>query len=356
MSKKLLRSLEFESNQLQAKDPEKLVEILSKLNDFEDELERWYKKDYRSTTLERKLEIESLSLKYRELRRLALSKGGLLTNKLRKRSYLASMRYMYDFSEYCLKINFLQREPESRELIQKKYETLKIVTVDCKRSVLNQLFPPNTDRDKIDSEILELEAIIKKISKSSYLYYYQGLHDVTLYFHYILGNQTINFVRELCYLHLHEFTMEYSGRKFEYGHVLEIFNMVFSRSNPKLNKAMSKIAEEGYFYCCSLILTWFTHDSKKIDFIMRVFDYLVLSPPLTIYFLVASSLTNYVESNNIKLENMDSGEYFMTFNPVAISQNAEEKIDQIIELSEMYRKKFDFNEFKTKFETKILSQ
>lgn len=355
MSKKLLQALKFDDDELIATYPEKLNKIETALESFQSELDNFTKFNRQITNSEKKKAI-TLSSRFKELRKYAVSEGGLLSRKLRKKIYIATMKYMYIASEYSIKIDYIQKEDESKELSQKKQEVRKIIRFDCQRSVLNQLFPDKTPRPTIETHISELESILNKISSHRNLYYYQGLHDVTLYFHYILGKSTINFVSELCYLHLHEFAMEYSCKKFEYGLVVEIFKMVFTQSNPKLNNSLSKIAEEGYFYCCSLILTWFTHDSKDMKFILRVFDYLVLSPPLTIYFLVSSSLTSYVESNNFQLDKMESSEYFTNFTPASIVSNSEQTIDKIIELSENYRLRFDFSLFKDKFQTKILSQ
>lgn len=74
---------------------------------------------------------------------------------------------------------------------------------------------------------------------------------------------------------------------------MKIFLLIIQASDLELyNHLMNANLEP--FFAASWILTWFSHDLKNVDDVARLFDVLLSSPPMYIYYLCAAVRSCFV--------------------------------------------------------------
>ena len=75
---------------------------------------------------------------------------------------------------------------------------------------------------------------------------------------------------------------------FPYNFLLQIVEFLIEKIDKDLYEELKSILEmPDPFWSASWILSWFTHEIKSIFPIYRIFDYLLVSHPFTIYYLSA---------------------------------------------------------------------
>lgn len=236
----------------------------------------------------------------KKIRQFALSKGGFLYSSYRKEFY---KRVLYIDND---NIDFIYYENSTFETKRVKDNQTEIKTncdyiieVDCKRSMVNNLFDRDKHQNSINAIKEDLEKVIKKyITMSGSKYnYYQGFHDIGLYFYLLYFNhehlqiQVLQRVSEFFFKdYLVEFKNNIKNRgHFEFETVYRVVNSFIENSDRKLyNFIKSNTEYPDPLFALPWVLTSLTHDLKDINTTYRILDYILLSHPSAIFQLVSN--------------------------------------------------------------------
>jgi hypothetical protein len=143
------------------------------------------------------------------------------------------------------------------------------------------------------------DIIMSILSRNRGLHYYQGFHDVVSVFLLVFQDDHLAFaVAERVAL---SFMVDFMQKDFELMcQFMKIFLLIIQASDLELyNHLMTANLEP--FFAASWILTWFSHDLKNVDDVARLFDVLLSSPPMYIYYLCAAYVI-YLRSELLEME------------------------------------------------------
>ncbi len=118
----------------------------------------------------------------------------------------------------------------------------------------------------------------------------QGFHDVTSVFLLVLEDDHIAFA--LAEVISRDYISDFMNCDFEVvGKSMKMLFVIIKASDSVLHRFLMS-AEMEPFFATSWLLTWFAHDLQYISDAARVFDAILCSHPLFIYYLCAAVSTN----------------------------------------------------------------
>jgi hypothetical protein len=277
-----------------------------------------------------------------KIKEFAISKGGFLTSENRKvlykKIYLLnhSNTYKMLFIDYNSIINkcwdFHQTDIFSEKRIYDDLSSTcedKTINVDYTRSRILQIAKNKTEKELTTLISLDLCKFLKLIcSLNNNVYnYYQGYHDLALFFillyhncpHYAVSvfQRFSEFnLKELLNLKYNQKKIEEDGRynMIEMNDTLKILKFIIDYMDPKVKIFFEEIEKEQEInYCrgnnkindeknkdyiiCDFAFEWiitlFTRYFDDYNKIYRIFDYLMVSHSLAIYFLSAELIIDF---------------------------------------------------------------
>ena len=277
-----------------------------------------------------------------KIKEYAISKGGFLTSENRKvlykKIYLLnhSETYKMLFIDYNSIINkcwdFHQTDIFSEKRIYDDLSSTcedKTINVDYTRSRILQIAKNKTEKELTTLISLDLCKFLKLIcSLNNNVYnYYQGYHDLALFFillyhncpHYAVSvfQRFSEFnLKELLNLKYNQKKIEEDGRynMIEMNDTLKILKFIIDYMDPKVKIFFEEIEKEQEMnYCrgnnkindeknkdyiiCDFAFEWiitlFTRCFDDYNKIYRIFDYLMVSHSLAIYFLSAELIIDF---------------------------------------------------------------
>ncbi|GAB6026888.1 hypothetical protein CHUAL_013533 [Chamberlinius hualienensis] len=192
------------------------------------------------------------------LRELATSKGGLLTDELRRKVWPKLLNL--DPYEISLK--------PSEDEIRNHPEYVQ-VDLDVQRSL--RRFPPDIPKERrlaLQNQLTNL--IIRILIKHKDLHYYQGYHDICITFLLVLGEElAFALLEKLSITRLKIFmepTMESTIKFMNYVCTL------IENCCPELNYHLER-ADATSVFCLSWLITWFGHVLNDYRRIVRLYDF-----------------------------------------------------------------------------------
>lgn len=293
----------------------------------EDEIKSFILKIKTSKT-KSKFELKKINDQLIHLRQLAVSKNGFLYNSLRKELYSLYFTYYNQYNSYYnlisndKEIGFKSVSMSNSDSYQKDISTIEF---DCRRLIVNRVEDGIlTENEKKQIKTITKNALTSIIMNHSSIKYYQGLHEISYYIGLIYFNdkdsRTVemninsnnpsydNYIQMLLYIitnKLHDFCFSYNNSQFDIFKINFAFELIFketsSFSYSRLKKICSssnsqvELKEVFSLIVIPLCLTWFTQSIENVNVMFRIFDYLIVSGPMTIYFLVSVFLDEYIK-------------------------------------------------------------
>uniref|UniRef100_H0Z8L7 TBC1 domain family member 20 n=1 Tax=Taeniopygia guttata TaxID=59729 RepID=H0Z8L7_TAEGU len=204
-----------------------------------------------------------------KLRRMAISKGGLLTDEIRCKVWPKLLSVNTDN---------LPPLPAGKELRQDNKDYQQVL-LDVRRSL--RRFPPgmpDDQREGLQEELIDI--ILHVLKRNPQLHYYQGYHDIVVTFLLVVGDRLATaLVEKLSVHHLRDFmypTMDNTKQ------ILNYLMLIIDQVNPEVHDF---IAEVGTIFALSWLITWFGHVLSDFRHVVRLYDFFLACHPLMpIYF------------------------------------------------------------------------
>ena len=308
---------------------------------------------------------------YNQIKKYSISKGGFLTNKNRKILYSKIYNITKDNStDYIyidplkdpylmdgFKLEIFRKKDEFTDLITNPPEA-KVIKQDCNRSKIYQMLSEYSPNNKNIEEIVnniknELYNYISEMTKlNNSLYgYFQGYHDIGLYF-YLLYYDNYKFAKAV-FQRFSEFNLKESldinpniKDSYQFLSCLEILKFVINKLDKKVQKFLNQIIDNGIcHFAVSWILSIFTHNIDNPGIVYRILDYIIMSHPLSIYYLTSLIIIDKIYEAEPKLieSSPDLFKYFQEINLENINY------DKYIQLCNEKIEKLNISDFKELF-------
>ncbi|XP_078124049.1 TBC1 domain family member 20 isoform X1 [Sander vitreus] len=207
------------------------------------------------------------------LRRAAASKGGLLTDELRRKVW-----------PKLLNINVYDLPPKPGRDVRENHKDYNQVVLDVRRSM--KRFPkgmPATEKAILQEQLIDI--ILEVLKCNPQLHYYQGYHDVAVTLLLVVGERmAIAMLDTLSNHHLRDFmdpTMDSTK------HILNYLMPILEQVDTELHEFMIR-AEVGTIFALSWLITWYGHVLSDFKHTMRLYDFFLASHPLMPIYLAAT--------------------------------------------------------------------
>ncbi|XP_010785446.1 TBC1 domain family member 20 isoform X1 [Notothenia coriiceps] len=207
------------------------------------------------------------------LRRAAGSKGGLLTDELRRKVW-----------PKLLNINVYDLPHKPGRDVRENHKDFNQVVLDVRRSM--KRFPKGmraSERAVLQEQMIDI--ILEVLKRTPQLHYYQGYHDVAVTLLLVVGERmTIAMLDTLSNHHLRDFmdpTMDSTK------HILNYLMPILEQVDTELHDFMIR-AEVGTIFALSWLITWYGHVLSDFKHTMRLYDFFLASHPLMPIYLAAT--------------------------------------------------------------------
>ncbi|XP_071355350.1 TBC1 domain family member 20 [Trachinotus anak] len=207
------------------------------------------------------------------LRRAAASKGGLLTDELRRKVW-----------PKLLNINVYDLPYKPGRDVRENHKDYNQVLLDVRRSM--KRFPkgmPATERAVLQEQLIDI--ILEILKRNPQLHYYQGYHDVAVTLLLVVGERmAIAMLDKLSNYHLRDFmdpTMDSTK------HILNYLMPILEQVDTELHDFMIR-AEVGTIFALSWLITWYGHVLSEFKYTLRLYDFFLASHPLMPIYLAAT--------------------------------------------------------------------
>jgi len=283
------------------------------------------------------------------LKQLAISRGGLLNNEIRKKVY-----------PKLLEFNMQNISPKPDEETLKNHRDYQQVVLDVNRSL--KRFPPGMEEEErmsLQDEMVEV--ICRVLVAQPELHYYQGYHDICVTFLLVVGeDMTFAVMEKLSQNHLRDFmdkTMDKTNSMLNYLYP------VIGKASPDLRAYMDK-AEVGTIFCLSWLITWYGHVLSEFEYIVRLYDFFIACPPLMPIYL-AAAIVLYREKDvlaaqcempiihsllsripdELPMEQLinKAGDLYVQFPPVSLEEEIAQQVQERKKKEEAYQAQIEAN-------------
>ncbi|KAJ2160697.1 GTPase-activating protein gyp8 [Coemansia sp. RSA 552] len=122
-----------------------------------------------------------------------------------------------------------------------------------------------------------------------WLSYYQGFHELALTFLCVFGSERAAI--EASRMAALFFVRDAMGSSLE--HVmqqLQLLYVLLKSISPKVHQMLVQELEVPPFFAISWLLTWFAHDITGFDDVCRIYDFLIVSPPMQVVYMAAAMI------------------------------------------------------------------
>ncbi|XP_077362396.1 TBC1 domain family member 20 isoform X1 [Festucalex cinctus] len=207
------------------------------------------------------------------LRRAAASKGGLLSNELRRKVW-----------PKLLNINVFDLPYKPGKYGRENHKDYNQVVLDVERSM--KRFPkgmPSAERAVLQEQLVDI--ILEVLRCNPQLNYYQGYHDVAVTLLLVVGERmAIAMLHTLSKYHLRDFmdpTMDSTK------HILNYLMPILEEVDKELHDFMIR-AEVGTIFALSWLITWYGHVLSEFKHTLRLYDFFLASHPMMPIYLAAT--------------------------------------------------------------------
>ncbi|XP_071785081.1 TBC1 domain family member 20-like isoform X2 [Asterias amurensis] len=206
------------------------------------------------------------------LRKLAISKGGLLTDDVRRKAW-----------PKLLNVNLFD-VPYKKGVNLEAHRDYHQVVLDVNRSL--KRFPKgmrDDQREKLQGQLVDV--IVRVLIKNDQLHYYQGYHDICVTFLLVVGKEaSFALVDKLSTHHLRDFMDANMDRT---RHMLNYLLPIIKKANPELHDFM-QASEVGTVFALAWLITWYGHVLNDFRSVVRLYDFFLACHPLMPVYLAAA--------------------------------------------------------------------
>ncbi|KAJ2663944.1 GTPase-activating protein gyp8 [Coemansia sp. RSA 1199] len=218
------------------------------------------------------------------LKHLARTGAGLETTRLRRRAWplLLNFRSLVDPGTTLL-------HPDEAQ-----------VDLDVPRTGLPKSREIRCTEHAVQRRQKQLRSVVVSVLCSyPWLSYYQGFHELTMPFLCVFGSEkpTQEAMRMMALFFVRD------AMSSSLDHVmqqLQLLYVLLKAIAPKVHTVLEEL-QVPPFFAISWVLTWFAHDVDEFASICRIYDFLVVSPPMQIVY-VAAALVKHSESEILAME------------------------------------------------------
>jgi len=190
---------------------------------------------------------------------------------------------------------------------------LKVILQDCNRSKIYFIL------DKYDENGENVENISKKIKVDLYNFileldklnnniynYFQGYHDIGLYFYILFikeKNYSLNVFQRFSEFNLKENLLinPKQNESYQFMSCVKILKFVIETIDKDFQKKFIDVKLSEYNGLCMFASSWlvtvFTHNINRTEIIYRIFDYIMVNHPLSLYYLIAVIILDLFKKN-----------------------------------------------------------
>jgi len=145
--------------------------------------------------------------------------------------------------------------------------------------------------------------------------YYQGFHEYGLYMYLLFlhsEEMSLNSLQKLSEFFFYDCIHITKNSKTQMGVFQDILENLIDLLDPEISAEIKKY-EIPPSFGFSWIISWFNHGNEDIILQYRIFDYLICSHPMCIYYLVATVVYYYLYKIIFTSKSYFLS-YFLTFN------------------------------------------
>ncbi|KAJ2553631.1 GTPase-activating protein gyp8 [Coemansia sp. RSA 1933] len=220
-----------------------------------------------------------------ELKQLARTGGGLQTMRNRRRAWPLLLNFR-SLTEPAAERSDVEKETEETGEAAAHPDEPQ-VALDIVRTSL----PRSTEYRKDEAATLKRQEQLGKVvggvlRKYRWLGYYQGFHELALTFLCVFGSErpateaakmvALFFVRDAMSSNLDNVLVQ-----------LQLLYVLLRAISPDVHALLAEL-DVPPFFAISWVLTWFAHDVDGLDTMSRIYDFLVVSPPLQVVYMAAA--------------------------------------------------------------------
>lgn len=277
-----------------------------------------------------------------QLREISISKGGFLSNENRLVIYeyilnilhpeevqLASHDWDIVEQNADIIMNDSQRAayekpPQDWGIVDRSSD---IIMNDCKRSVILKMLSDNKwpidSRDKSTVQFInDLNAfIVSAITQVREFKYYQGYHELALYFLLLFGKEKgVNLLRKFTMQFVYCYVDRDDREGLTYEKVVELLSAKVIKRNGNMKDVIRQLLLMPTYFALPWVSTWFTHNNSCLFQQFRLIDYFICSKKDSILSLASIILAD--EYNELKAmnkkEEIDIKELYEHYNRLRI--------------------------------------
>ncbi|XP_022107528.1 TBC1 domain family member 20-like isoform X1 [Acanthaster planci] len=206
------------------------------------------------------------------LRKLAISKGGLLTDDVRRKAW-----------PKLLNVNLFD-VPYKKGVNIENHRDYHQVVLDVNRSL--KRFPKgmrDDHREALQGQLVDV--IVRVLIKNEQLHYYQGYHDICVTFLLVVGKEAaFALMDKLSTHHLRDFMDSTMDRT---RHMLNYLLPIIKKANVELHDFMER-SEVGTVFALAWLITWYGHVLNDFRSVVRLYDFFLACHPLMPVYLAAA--------------------------------------------------------------------
>ncbi|XP_072169104.1 TBC1 domain family member 20-like [Diadema setosum] len=206
------------------------------------------------------------------LRKLAIARGGLLTDEIRRKAWPK----LLNVNVFC--------QPPKLKMPLEEHRDYNQVVLDVNRSL--KRFPPGM-RDE-QREVLQdqlVDVIVRVLINNDQLHYYQGYHDIVVTFLLVVGkDMSFSLVDKLSTHHLRDFMDSTMDRT---KHMLNYLLPIIRKANPTLHEFLDR-SQVGTVFALAWLITWYGHVLNDFRSVVRLYDFFLACHPLMPVYLAAA--------------------------------------------------------------------
>jgi Rab-GTPase-TBC domain len=183
--------------------------------------------------------------------------------------------------------NITELNSNFREELRTPHPSSEQIQRDIERSLTYISHSRKWKRHTRDAKREQLSAIINGlVRREKDLHYYQGLHDVVAVLLLVTGDEQVTFalLQRLCSFYFKEFMREtFKPLSIQ----MQLLPALLKRFDSEVAAFIENLKIEPY-YALPWCLTWFAHDVHNLNVIARLYDTLMTSHTLYIFYLSAA--------------------------------------------------------------------
>jgi len=179
---------------------------------------------------------------------------------------------------------------EKAAKLETKHNYEHQIYIDVQRSLFCLDYFENLPNEEIEYHRNNLNEMLQTFfSFYQNYHYFQGFHDVGTILLFTLGQDAgLKAMQKLAYIYFRD-ALKYPFEK-SVTLQLQLILRIVHKFDPWFSDVVSSFYQDVPIFALPWMLTWFSHSLKDMSTILRIFDYLICSPPYSVIYMCAAVL------------------------------------------------------------------